>query len=110
MFYEIEKWILRPRAAFQFSFAAMEDPEARRLMKLMIRRNATVLFGTGIHSYGMACYYEFDRLVQLSERYFNDYERDVLFFPKMKIKWESVNSLPASSGGTDHSVSPDSAR
>ena len=79
---DIERWMNLPNTAFQFRFSALENPNAIRLLKLLLAKNKPVFFGTAINSYGKACYYEFDHYVGLAKKYFNDYERDLLFFPK----------------------------
>ena len=79
---DIHRWSELPNVAFQFNYRAMESAKARSLLKTLIDRNAIVLFGTGINSYGKASYYEFDHYIRLAEQYFSPYLRDVLFFPK----------------------------
>ena len=79
---DLLRWVNLPDVAFQFNYSAMEDPRAIELLKRLLQRNATIFFGTGINSYGKACYYEFDHYIHLASRHFNEYQRDLLFFPK----------------------------
>ena len=79
---DLDRWVDLPNVTYQFNYRALECPEARVLLKKLLARRATVLFGTGINSYGKACYYELDRYLALADQYFDDYQRDVLFFPK----------------------------
>lgn len=83
---DIERWINLGNVSFQFNYRALESPRARELLNRLLNRQATIRFGTELHSYGKACYYEFDRYVELASRYFSEYERDVLFFPKKTAK------------------------
>lgn len=71
-----------PNVAFQFNFSALENPNVREILHELVHKNKTVFFGTGINSFGKACYYEFDHYVSIAQTEFSDYERDVLFFPK----------------------------
>lgn len=89
-FYSYEdmlRWTELPDVAFQFNYCAMEDPRAIELLKRLLQRNATIFFGTGITSYGKACYYEFDHYIDLASRYFSEYQRDLLFFPKERANY-----------------------
>ncbi len=79
---DLIRWIKLPNVAFQMNYSCMENPQAIELVKQLLRQNQTVLWGTGINSYGRACYYEFDYYMELSKQYFNEYQRDLLFFPK----------------------------
>lgn len=79
---DIKRWCTLPNVAFQLNYSVFAHPMAEEFLNLLLQRNATVLFGTGINSYGKACYYEFDHYIDLSKRFFNDHQRDILFFPK----------------------------
>lgn len=79
---DIERWTCLPTTAFQFNFRAFENKDAIRLIKLLLSKNKDIFFGTAINSYGKACYYEFDHYISLAKQHFNDYELDLLFFPK----------------------------
>ncbi len=83
---EIERWSSLENVSYQFNYRSLESPEVRLLLRHLIDKNATIRFGTEIHSYGKACYYEFDRFISLANEYFTEYERDILFFPKKKTK------------------------
>ena len=84
-FYPLEdliRWANLSDVAFHFNYSAMENPRAIDLLKRLLQRNATIIFGTGINSYGKACYYEFDHYIHLASRHFNEYQLDQLFFSK----------------------------
>ncbi len=81
----IERLLNLSNVAFQFNFHALENPEICRILHEIIRKCTPVFFGTGINSFGKACYYEFDHYIALAEKEFSDYERDVLFFPKQVL-------------------------
>ena len=81
---DLLRWIELPNAMFQFQYSALENLQAIELLKRLLHRKATIFFGTGINSYGKACYYPFDYYVSLAERHFGEFERDLLFFPKMR--------------------------
>ena len=79
---DIQRWTELPNTAYQWNYSALEVPLARDLLKKLLSRNSTVLFGTGLRSYEKACYYEMDHYVDLASKYFSDYEIDQMFFPK----------------------------
>ena len=79
---DIDRWIALPNTAYQWNYTALGDPQARDLLKILLSQNSTVLFGTGLRSYGKACYYEFDHYLEIASAYFNEYEIDRMFFPK----------------------------
>ena len=79
---DLLRWIKLPNAAFQFQYSALENPQAIALLKHLLHQNAPIFFGTGINSYGKACYYALDHYLALAARHFNEYERDLMFFPK----------------------------
>ena len=79
---DIDRWIALPNTAYQWNYTALGDPRARDLLKILLSQNSTVLFGTGLRSYGKACYYEFDHYLEIASAYFNEYEIDRMFFPK----------------------------
>ncbi len=84
---DLLRWIELPNVAFQLNYSAMGDPRAIELLKRLLQRNAMVFFGTGINSYGKACYYEFDYYIELANYHFNEYQRDLLFFPKKRTTY-----------------------
>lgn len=71
--------------SFQFNYRSLESAEIRALLKQLLSRNATVRFGSELHSYGKACYYELDHFIELAKAHFSEYERDLMFFPKKKF-------------------------
>lgn len=81
---DIERWLNLPNIAYQWNYSALENSRAREMLKFLLSRNSTVLFGTGLRSYGKACYYEFDHYLSLASKHFSDYEIDRMFFPKKK--------------------------
>jgi len=83
---DIERWINLNDVSFQFNYRSLEDPDVRALLKRLIDRKAMIRFGTELRSYGKTCYYELDHYLTLADAYFSEYERDVLFFPKRRVK------------------------
>ncbi len=63
-----------PNTAYQFSYTSLKDPDTRRLLRHLIRRNAPILFGTELNSIGKACYYELDDCLATAQKYFSAYE------------------------------------
>ncbi len=84
---DLLRWVELSNVAFQFNYGAMDDPRAIEVLKRLLQRNATVFFGTGINSYGKACYYEFDHYIDLATQNFSEYECDLLFFPKKRLSY-----------------------
>lgn len=83
---DIERWTNLDNVSFQFNYRSLESPEVRSLLKRLIAKNKSIRFGTELHSYGKACYYEFDYYTDLAKEHFSEYERDLLFFPKKTPK------------------------
>ena len=84
--HDIERWTSLDNVSFQFNYRSLESAEVRSLLKHLIAKKSTVRFGTELHSYGKACYYEFDRYIDLAKDHFSEYERDILFFPKKNMR------------------------
>ena len=83
---DIARWIELPDAAYCFRYQSLENAEARRTMKRLLARRAPIVFGTGINSYGKACYYEFDHYMSIAAEYFPEHERDRLFHSSQLYK------------------------
>ena len=82
---EIDRLSNLENASFQFNYRSLESAEIRALIKRLLSNGVTIRFGTELYSYGKACYYEFDRFIELATFHFSEYERDLLFFPKKKL-------------------------
>ena len=78
----VDRLLQLPKVAYQFSYQSLINEETRADLKTLIRRNAPIVFGTGLTSYGQACYYELDYYLKLAKQYFSEYEMDMLFFNK----------------------------
>ena len=90
---EIDRLSNLENVSFQFNYRSLESAEIRALIKQLLSHGATIRFGTELHSYGKACYYEFDRFIELAKAYFSEYEIDLLFFPKKKAKQNFYKAL-----------------
>ncbi len=56
---DAERLLRLENTVYQFNYLSLKDPNIRRILRGLIRRNATVLFGTSVNSPGKAGYYEF---------------------------------------------------
>ena len=51
--------LLGLNAVYQFNYLSLKDPKIRAVLRKLMKRGATVVFGTGVNSPGSAGYYNF---------------------------------------------------
>ncbi|HBF15780.1 MAG TPA: hypothetical protein DDW30_08940 [Clostridiales bacterium] len=54
-------------AVYQFNYLSLKDPRVRGALRKLMKRGATVLFGTGVNSPGGAGYYDFRTAIEAAE-------------------------------------------
>lgn len=67
---------------YQFNYLSLKDPKIRDALRILMRRNATVLFGTSVNTPGSAAYYDFRSATDLAEADFGKVTLEALLTMK----------------------------
>ena len=59
--------LLGLNAVYQFNYLSLKDPKIRAVLRKLMKRGATVVFGTGVNSPGSAGYYDFRAAAEAAE-------------------------------------------
>lgn len=59
--------LLGLNAVYQFNYLSLKDPKIRAVLRKLMERGATVVFGTGVNSPGSAGYYDFRAAIEAAE-------------------------------------------
>ncbi len=61
-------------AVYQFNYSSLANPKMRAVIKTLLARRATVLFGTSLNLVGKIYHYELDYFLETAQKEFEDYE------------------------------------
>lgn len=69
-------------AVYQFNYLSLTDPKIQRAIRILLKRQATILFGTSVNSPGSAGYYDFRSVLPIAEKVFGKAETEALLTMK----------------------------
>lgn len=78
----IDRLIRLPNVAYQFNYKSLSNPQMIQTLKVLLQRNAPILFGTSVNCMEKAAFYDFYSYLNSANKEFNEFERDDLFFSR----------------------------
>ncbi len=82
---DVLRWSRLPTAAYSFRYSALLRESSRELMREMLSRGAPVVLGTGLNSFGKACYFEMDHYLSVASHHFTLGELDRLLYGQQEL-------------------------